>query len=116
MNIRTAINSIDKQILTLTEHKKKLEIELSRLHEDDKVNDFLQKYNGQLLLKKHTLDEEGLWQVTGEDPNCDMGGYHHEPHLGYFKGKLENVLKHAVHISGFWAWGGGGNIIKLKTN
>lgn len=66
------------------------------------------------LLKKHKLDEVGTWEVRGEDSNCDIGGSHHQPLLGYFEGKLEDVIKHAVHLSGFWQWGGGGDIIKLE--
>jgi len=64
---------------------------------------------GQDLLKKHSLSEYGIWKVYGEDPNCDFGGHHHTPYLGKFQGTLEEVIRHAVTLSGFWQWGGGGN-------
>lgn len=71
-------------------------------------------YSGKELLKKHCLDEFGQWQVFGEDPNCDLGGHHYEPPLGVFAGKLEDIIKHAVNLSGFWQWGGGGRIEKIN--
>lgn len=112
--ISIEIRKIDQQIKELEKQKEKLKKDMHRLHEDDKVNNFLQRYGGQRLLKKHTLDEVGLWEVRGEDPNCDMGGHHHQPLLGYFEGKLEDVIKHAVHLSGFWQWGAGGDITKVE--
>lgn len=65
------------------------------------------------LVSKHQLSEEGLWQVNGEDPNCDMGGSHIQPYLGTFEGKLEDVVAHAVRLPGFWQWGAGGTITKV---
>ena len=67
-------------------------------------------YSGKQLLRSHSLSESGIWEVFGEDPNCDMGGHHHEPYLGKFSGTLEDVIRHAVTMSGFWQWGGGGRI------
>lgn len=66
-------------------------------------------YNGHHLLKKHSLSEHGIWKVYGEDPNCDFGGHHHSPYLGKFQGTLEEVIRHAVTLSGFWQWGAGGD-------
>jgi hypothetical protein len=65
------------------------------------------------LMEKHKLDEEGIWQVYGEDPNCDMGGSHIQPYLGLFSGKLVDVLNYAVELPDFWQWGAGGDIKKL---
>ncbi|QNH71910.1 hypothetical protein P9VFCI_039 [Rhizobium phage P9VFCI] len=73
-------------------------------------------YSGQRLLEKHHLDEPGTWKVEGEDPNCDMGGSHVCPHLGYFEGELEAVIRKAVTLSGFWNWGGGGRITKVEPS
>lgn len=69
-------------------------------------------HSGRELLKKHSLDEAGTWQVFGEDPNCDWGGSHHQPNLGLYEGILKDVIEHAVNLPGFWQWGGGGNISK----
>ena len=71
-------------------------------------------YNGQRLLQEHKLDEEGTWEVRGEDPNCDFGGHHHEPYLGTFSGTLENVIRKAVTLDRFWEWGYGGSIRKVE--
>jgi hypothetical protein len=67
-------------------------------------------YAGRKLLDNHSLNEEGIWQIFGEDPNCDFGGAHHQPELGIVEGKLEDVIRYAVSLSGFWAWGAGGDI------
>lgn len=89
--------------------------------------DYFQTYFGQQLLKEHSLEEEGSWEVFGEDPNClralrrrrdgdraDFGGPHHEPKLGIYSGKLGDVIALAVELPGFWAWGGGGRITAYK--
>lgn len=76
---------------------------------------FLTTYSCRELLKKHTLDEVGLWRIDGEDPNCDFGGHHSNPHLCYLQGKLEDVIKEAVELDRFWTWGAGGNITKVKA-
>lgn len=67
-------------------------------------------YSGARLLEKHSLDEVGIWQIFGEDPNCDMHGPHHQPDLGIVEGKLEDVIRHAVALPKFWQWGAGGDI------
>lgn len=64
---------------------------------------------------KYPLSTYGVWHVRGEDPNCDMGGAHHQPSLGYFEGTLEQVLRHAVMLPGFWQWGGGGDATLVDT-
>ena len=67
-------------------------------------------YSGRKLLEQYPLDTEGVWQVYGEDPNCDWGGSHHEPELGIFSGKLTDIIDIAVNMPRFWQWGGGGRI------
>jgi hypothetical protein len=42
-----------------------------------------------------------------------MGGYHHEPFLGTYEGKLRDVIYYALTLNGFVQWGGGGKIEKL---
>lgn len=70
-----------------------------------------QLYGGRELLKRHSLYDYGHWQIKGEDKNCDFGGPHHEPDLGIFQGTLEECIRHAIDMPGFWTWGGGGRII-----
>lgn len=72
-------------------------------------------YGGQRLMAKHSLDETGLWQIKGEDPNCDMGGHHYQPDLGVVSGKLSDVINYAVRQNRFYTWGAGGDIIKLSV-
>ncbi len=76
---------------------------------------YIKTHNGISLLKTHTLDEYGIWQVLGEDPNCDLGGYHFTPNLGYLEGNLKVIIEKAVTMKGFWSWGGGGEIRKVEV-
>lgn len=73
---------------------------------------YSETYSGRELLKKHNLNEYGIWQVKGEDPNCDFGGHHYQPDLGIYEGTLRDVIEIAVQLSGFWTGGAGGDIIK----
>ncbi len=82
---------------------------------DENVKKFLNTYSGRILLEKHNLTDYGFWKVTGEDPNCNMGGYHHEPELGIFEGVLEDVINYAVHLPGWYTWGYGGNIVAYSS-
>ncbi len=80
----------------------------------DNYNKFTATYSGRKLLEQHRLDETGFWQIQGEDPNCDLGGYHHQPDLGVVEGKLEDVIRYAVNLRSFWTWGAGGEIRKIS--
>lgn len=82
----------------------------------EKLERFLNGHEGKKLLEKHSKDEEGLWLVRGEDPNCDWGGYHHNPYLGTVSGRLGDVIKIAVKMDKFWTWGAGGSITKVKVH
>lgn len=77
----------------------------------------LEKYRGTWCYKdtitKHALTEYGVWKILGEDPNCDLGGHHHMPELGLVEGTLDEVIKYAVDLSGFWHWGSGGKVVKV---
>jgi len=72
-------------------------------------------YAGKKLLEKHSLDTYGVWRIYGEDPNCDFGGHHHTPFLETVEGKLSDVIAYAEQLSGFYQWGGGGEI-KLEPS
>jgi len=71
-------------------------------------------YSGKKLLAKHSMNETGTWRIRGEDPNCDFGGAHYQPELGTVEGRLEDVIRYAVKLSGFYSWGGGGDIQKVE--
>lgn len=71
-------------------------------------------YSGRELLKKHSLDETGLWEILGEDPNCDFGGHHHQPRLGFVQGRLGDIIAYAVELAGFCTWGAGGDIRQIS--
>jgi hypothetical protein len=71
------------------------------------ISNYKQTYQYQELLKEHNLSEYGIWEVRGEDPNCDLGGHHSQPFLGHFEGTLEDVLNIAVDLPNFWQWGAG---------
>lgn len=73
-------------------------------------------YAGRKLLEQHSLNEEGVWEVFGEDPNCDWGGPHHEPYLGTYKGTLGKVLNEVTKLPSFWTWGYGGTIKKISSS
>lgn len=78
-----------------------------------KYEQYTKTYSGRELLKNHFLSETGIWQVLGEDPNCDYTGSHHNPELGVFDGTLDDVIRLAVELPEFWQWGAGGKIKKL---
>lgn len=91
------------------DHEDKLE----KNRADEQYKDFLDTYSGESLLKDHSLDEIGIWEVRGEDPNCDMGGVHHNPYIGTVQGCLDDVIKWAVVQPNFWEHGFGGEIEKI---
>lgn len=82
----------------------------------NKFNKYLETWNGKRLLEQYSLDTEGIWQVNGEDPNCDFSGHHYQPDMGVCTGKLVDVIREYVEYSNFWTWGGGGSfrLISIK--
>jgi hypothetical protein len=62
------------------------------------------------LLKHFPATCKGVWEIYGEDPNCDVGGSHHTPLLQVVEGTYINVVEYALTLPGFFTWGGGGNI------
>jgi len=75
---------------------------------------YLTTYSGKQLIPQ--LKKVGTWHVKGEDPNCDFGGPHYQPSLGYYEGKLEDVIRMAVELPKFWQWGGGGSIELISVS
>ncbi len=74
---------------------------------------YMNTYAGQHI-PKADLDRVAVWEIRGEDPNCDLGGAHYQPHLGTVQGKLRDVIMYAVDLPGFWQWGGGGDFKEVK--
>lgn len=71
-------------------------------------------YSGKTLLKTYKLTDVGLWEVRGEDPNCDFGGHHHNPYIGLYRGRLDHVILTVIDHPVFFTWGGGGQIRKVE--
>jgi hypothetical protein len=65
--------------------------------------------------EQYSNNEYGQWIIKGEDPNCDFGGYHHNPILGYAEGKYGDVLEYAKTLKGWNTWGGGGYLERFIT-
>lgn len=116
MSNKIRINDIDLQIKKLQEEKERL-VAIDKLPETErKINDYLSRtYSGKKLAEKYQLTETGLWEVRGEDPNCDLGGSHHQPKLGVVEGSLKDALNYAVNHPNFYTWGGGGDVTKVNT-
>ena len=110
------IQEIDSQIARLEEEKAKLVAENKIPETQRKVREYLERtYSGKKLAEKHpNLDVRAVWQVKGEDPNCDLGGSHIQPDLGLFEGSLKEALEWAVNHPNFYTWGGGGDIYEAK--
>lgn len=61
----------------------------------------------------YTPSEYGVWEVFGEDPNCDFGGPHSNPKLGLLKGHFQDCLFYAaINLPRFYTWGYGGYLVK----
>jgi hypothetical protein len=88
---------------------------MSKQIKRDRLADFQNSWSYKHILEDHSLDEYGIWQVFGEDSNCDMGGSHYMPELGLYEGKLADVIAIAVELPNFWQWGSGGDIRKSKV-
>lgn len=99
----------EKETLLNVENKTKAELSF-----DTQLNKYRQTYNGKIMFSVHGFNEFGFWKIRGEDPNCDMGGYHHMPDLGIFNGTFKEALMFAFNHPQFYAWGGGGDLIKVE--
>lgn len=102
---QSRIKEIEKEIASLEAEKDKLVKIQNKPIIQTKIDDYLDRtYSGKKLLEKYSLDEKGLWKVKGEDPNCDMGGYHHQPDLGVVEGTLQEALEYALAHKDFYSW------------
>lgn len=112
-----SIAEIRKDIATRKYQVYSLEKELQSVKDNveysARLAKFERSYSGCALLTTYSRDTYGIWEIRGEDPNCDLGGSHHEPYLGTFEGKLGDIIKKAVTMKRFYTWGGGGNIKKV---
>ena len=93
-------------------------INFRRIYEmsQSKLEQYKNSYSYKLLINQYPLDTSGLWEVRGEDPNCDFVGLHYQPYLGTFEGKLEDIVAYAVELPSFWSWGSGGTIKSVRTS
>lgn len=79
------------------------------------ARNWLKGYSGKRILDRYKLTDTGTWQIYGEDPNCDFGGYHHMPYLATVSGVLSDVVVHAVKLDRFFTWGSGGDIRRVEV-
>ena len=79
------------------------------------MSNTIEKYLSGLSYKNDPipLDKVGIFRVRGEDSNPEFGGSHHQPELGIFRGRFEDVAAYAVELKNFWAWGSGGSIEEI---
>lgn len=62
------------------------------------------------------LQSYGTWKISGADPNCDLGGYHHQPHLDTVESTLLQAIQHAFTFNEWYSWGGAaGSISKVNV-
>ena len=54
-----------------------------------------------------------IYAIYGEDANCELAGFHSNPHIGNAEGTFAEVLEYASKLPGFYQWGGGGYIKPL---
>ena len=67
------------------------------------------------LLKQYPPAEQGIWQIFGEDPNCDFGGPHVEPMLGTVQGDYASAVEYALGLRNFFTWGAGGRVERVQA-
>lgn len=67
------------------------------------------------LQYNNNLDEVGIWNIHGEDPNCDFGGSHTNPFLETVEGTYRNACLYAVKLLGFYQWGAGGYVRRTSN-
>lgn len=65
-------------------------------------------------MSKRKADVVQVWDIFGEDPNCDLGGPHHEPHLDTVEGTYEQALAYGKKLPGWNTWGAGGRVSPAK--
>jgi hypothetical protein len=81
---------------------------MSKKSPKENFDKYLTTWAGKHLLETHRLSDTGIWEIRGEDPNCDLAGAHYQPQLGIVEGVLEDVIMHGANLPNFWQWGSGG--------
>jgi hypothetical protein len=72
-----------------------------------------ESFSGKQLLEKHNLNTVGIWRVIGEgEPDYNAGP---GPVLGYYNGRLYDVIHTAVMLPRFFNWGSGGSIERIEV-
>lgn len=102
--IKTVFQATDGAQFDTEAEARERELELDRKSEE--------RYAQYLMSHpEHPLPgKRANWVVRGEDPNCDLGGYHHQPLLGVVHGTYRAAVMWAVQHPGFYAWGNGGTV------
>ena len=116
MSVQPKWQSSDGSLFDSEHEAENYEREQDERINSDKVAKFMETYEGRGLAKAYPdMEVEGIWEVLGEDSNCDFGGPHHMPKLFTAEGCLIDVVKRAVATPGFWTWGAGGKIRKVEV-
>lgn len=74
--------------------------------------------NGKELMKHKTLQDVGIWQMYGEDPNCSplTSVFKTDILLITIQGSLEQALKIAMGFPSFYTMGCGGRVKEIVVN
>lgn len=91
----------------------RLRAEIAKLEREEKLEERRNHPKRKTLLANYPATRYGIWVVRGEDPNCDLGGSHVEPLIGYVEGMYEIVVDWALVQPAFFAWGSGGSIEEI---
>lgn len=73
----------------------------------DKLDQYLNGLDGKHLMESFSLSSTGVWLVAGQG---DERGYNAHV-IGYFSGKLDDVLRMAVNNKHWDGWGSHGGTI-----
>lgn len=114
MEIETNYIAKDGKKFSTPEEATAHEAELDRKAEERYQTYMKDSYGGGRLLKEHSLSDYGFWEAIGESDDPGIGGGR-GPNLGTYEGKLDDVIRHVTAMNGFWSWGGGGSIRKVKV-
>lgn len=85
-----------------------------KVDQNSALEKYMKTYNYKELVRQYDYGDAGVWQIYGEDPNCDLGGSHVRPLLATVEGEFSEVLAYAVALPNFFLWGFGGSINKVE--
>ena len=114
MNVKQLFQAEDGKIFD-TEYEAKEHNKSLVSKEESDFNNFLNSYSGKRLLEENNLTDVGVWKISGEDPNCDFGGHHHNPYIATVQGTLEETIRYAVKQPRWFTWGRGGEINRVEV-